>query len=206
MRVDGAMVDEAMRAQAERLLALPRRSASPAGVRLTVRRITRTSAVGEVFGAPGLTLTDGHAALHQAIVGDRLRLSLDAPLCEEVTGASSPLAHPMLVCDVAIGQSTGPSGRVLGNLFYRGLAARAVYLGVTLRTTTTVVAKRRASSSGRQPRGMVLLHVTAVDADGQIVLDYYRCPLLPARADDPDEAGDDVQGWPIAPRSATFTI
>ena len=116
------------------------------------------------------------------------------------------LAHPMLVCDVAIGQSTEPSGRVLGNLFYRGLAARPVHLGVTLRTTTTVVAKRRASSSGRQPRGMVLLHVTATDADGQIVLDYYRCPLLPARG------GRSGRGrrrrarrWPIARRSATFT-
>ena len=42
---------------------------------------------------------------------------------------------------------------------------------------------------GQAARGMVLLHVTAVDADGQVVLDYYRCPLLPARADDPDEAG-----------------
>ena len=35
--------------------------------------------VGQVFDdAPALTLTDGHAALHQAILGDRLRLALDA--------------------------------------------------------------------------------------------------------------------------------
>jgi acyl dehydratase len=40
---------------------------------------------------------------------------------------------------------------------------------------------------------MVLLHVTAAAADGQVVLDYHRCPLLPARAEDPDEAGDDIQ-------------
>jgi acyl dehydratase len=68
-----------------------------------------------------------------------------------------------------------------------------VYLGATLRTTTTVVAKRRASSSGTQPRGMVLLHVTATDAADQVVLDYYRCPLLPAREEDPEETGDDIQ-------------
>jgi citrate lyase beta subunit/acyl dehydratase len=192
VRVDGAMVDEAMRAQAERLLALPRRTAA---VRppFDGPPYYEDLAVGEVFRAPGLTLTAAHAALHQAIVGDRLRLSLDAPLCEEVTGEPSPLAHPMLVCDVAIGQSTGPSGRVLGNLFYRGLAARPVYLGATLRTTTTVVAKRRTSPSGAQARGMVLLHVTAAAADGQLVLDYFRCPLLPAREEDPDEAGDDIQ-------------
>jgi citrate lyase beta subunit/acyl dehydratase len=199
VRVDGAMVDEAMRAQAERLLALPPRRELPVGP-LDGPPYYEDLAVGDVFHAPGLTLTAAHAAFHQAIVGDRLRLSLDEPLCREVTGAQSMLAHPMLVCDVAIGQSTGPSGRVLGNLFYRGLAARAVHLGVTLRTTTTVVAKRRASSSGRQPRGMVLLHVTAVDADGQIVLDYYRCPLLPARSADPGEVGDDVQG--VAERAA----
>ena len=40
---------------------------------------------------------------------------------------------------------------------------------------------------------MVLLHVTAIDSDGEVVLDYHRCPLLPARRDDPGEAGDDVQ-------------
>jgi citrate lyase beta subunit/acyl dehydratase len=191
-RVEGAMVDEAMRPQAERLLALPRRLAA-ASRPLDGPAYYEDLAIGQVFRAPGLTLTSGHAALHQAIVGDRLRLSLDAVLCEEVTGVRSALAHPMLVCDVAIGQSTEPSGRVLGNLFYRGLAARPVYLGATLRTTTTVVAKRRASSSGRQARGMVLLHVTAADAEGQVVLDYHRCPLLPAREDDPDEAGDDIQ-------------
>ncbi|MGZ6588720.1 MAG: aldolase/citrate lyase family protein [Solirubrobacteraceae bacterium] len=121
--VDGAMVDEAMRAQAKRLVALPRR-AEAAHRELNGRPYFEDVAVGDVFHAPGLTLTAAHGALHQAVVGDRLRLSLDAPLCEEVTGVRAPLAHPMLVCDVAIGQSTEPSGRVLGNLFYRGLAAR----------------------------------------------------------------------------------
>ena len=41
--------------------------------------------VGTVFdAAPALTLTDGHAALHQAIAGDRLRLALDRTLGEAV--------------------------------------------------------------------------------------------------------------------------
>ena len=35
--------------------------------------------------APGLTLTDGHQALHQAILGDRLRLCLDHHLAAQVT-------------------------------------------------------------------------------------------------------------------------
>ncbi|MGO9959884.1 MAG: acyl dehydratase, partial [Solirubrobacteraceae bacterium] len=107
---------------------------------------------GAVFeDAPGLTLTSGHAALHQALVGDRLRLALDAALCREVTGHDRPLAHPNLVCDVSIGQSTGPSQRVRGNLFYRGLVlARPVFIGETLRTRTEIVGlkqnRRRAGS------------------------------------------------------------
>jgi acyl dehydratase len=41
---------------------------------------------GEIFdGAPRMTLTDGHAGAHQAIVGCRLRLCLDEPLAREVT-------------------------------------------------------------------------------------------------------------------------
>jgi citrate lyase beta subunit/acyl dehydratase len=188
--VQGAMVDEAMRAHAERLLRLPRREAADPGP-LDGPPFYEDLSVGDTYGAPGLTVTDGLTALHQSIVGDRLRLSLDGPLCREVTGAETALAHPMLVCDIAIGQSTQPSGRVLGNLFYRGLAARPVHVGETLRTVTTVVAKRRASST-KVARGMVLLHVTATDADGAVVLDYHRCPLLPARAPHPAELGDDI--------------
>ena len=63
-------------------------------------------AVGQEFGgAPGLTLTSGLAAAHQAVTGDRLPLATDHELCREVTGGA-PLASPNLVWDVAIGQST----------------------------------------------------------------------------------------------------
>src|SRR6516162_5912735 len=100
---------------------------------------------GQVFDdAPGLTLTAGHAALHQALTGDRLRLALDGALCREVTGCDRQIAHPNLVCDVSIGQSTGPSQRVRGNLFYRGLVlARPVFIGEALRTSTEIVALKQ---------------------------------------------------------------
>ena len=76
--------------------------------------------VGQVYDrSPGLTLNEGLAALHQAIVGDRLRLALDAHLAARVIGPGPPLAHPGLVCDVAIGQSTLATQRVIANLFYR---------------------------------------------------------------------------------------
>ena len=140
--------------------------------------------VGDVVAdAPTLTLTDGHAALHQAIVGDRLRLALDATLCAEVLGADARLAHPGLVCDVAIGQSTLVTKRVIGNLFYRGLILRrAPVIGDTLRTTTEIVALRQNSPrEGRAATGLVVLRVRTVDQAERAVLDFWRCAMLPLR-------------------------
>jgi acyl dehydratase len=144
-------------------------------------------ALGQVFDdAPGLTLTEGHAALHQAITGDRLRLALDAPLCREVTGSERALAHPNLVCDVAIGQSTGPTQRVRGNLFYRGLVlARPVFIGDTLRTRTEVVGlKQNRRREGAPATGLVALRIRTVNGAGEELLDFWRCPMIPLR--DPD--------------------
>jgi citrate lyase beta subunit/acyl dehydratase len=189
--VDGAMVDEAMLRQAERVLALPyegERETAAAPTHRVAAPYYDELARGDVFRAPGLTLTEGHAALHQSIVGDRLRLALDAVLYEAVTGTPGLLAHPMLVCDVAIGQSTAPSARVLGNLFYRGLGARPVPVGTTLMTTTEIVARRDASRG----RGIVALHVRTVDGGGEPILDFWRAPLLPARSEPTEEAADDL--------------
>jgi acyl dehydratase len=142
-------------------------------------------AVGQRFEeAPGLTLTDGHAALHQAILGDRLRLPLDAHLSERVCGGR--LAHPGLVCDVAIGQSTLATQRVIANLFYRGLVLRrAPRIGDTLRTTTEVVALRDTSAKpGRAPTGLAALRIRTVDQEDRPVLDFHRCAMLPLRAEE----------------------
>jgi citrate lyase beta subunit/acyl dehydratase len=189
--VDGAMVDEAMLRQAERMLALPfdaESETTPPPTHRVAAPYYDELARGDVFAAPGLTLTEGHAALHQSIVGDRLRLSLDSGLYEAVTGTPGLLAHPMLVCDVAIGQSTAPSARVLGNLLYRGLGARPVPIGTTLRTTTEVVARRDASRG----RGIVALHVRTVDGSGEPILDFWRAPLLPSRSDRGGDDADDL--------------
>jgi acyl dehydratase len=140
--------------------------------------------VGQVFeDAPALTLTFGHVALHQAIVGDRLRLALDVSLSEAVTGSSSALVHPNLVTDVAIGQSTAPTQRVLGNLFYRGLVLlRPVFRGDTLRTSTEVVAlkqnRRRDDGTGT---GLVALRISARNQREEPVLDFWRCAMIPMR-------------------------
>lgn len=136
-----------------------------------------------VTSAPAMTLTAGHAALHQAILGDRLRLALDADLSARVLGSPAPLAHPGLVCDVAIGQSTLITQRVIGNLFYRGLVLRrAPLIGDTLHTTTEVVALRQnRPQPGRAATGLVALRVRACDQEDRPVLDFWRCAMLPLR-------------------------
>jgi acyl dehydratase len=139
--------------------------------------------LGQVFEAPAVTLTTAHAALHQALTGDRLRLPLDQHTCSLVTGSDSALAHPMLVANVAIGQSTEPSQRVKGNLFYRGLVfMRPVHIGDTLRSTTRVVALRQSRGKpGKAATGLVVLEIVTRNQHDQDVLHFWRCPMLPCR-------------------------
>lgn len=138
--------------------------------------------VGQVFDwAPSMTLTSGAAATHQAILGDRMRLSLDAGLADAVVGVNAPLAHPALVCDVAIGQSTLVTQRVKANLFYRGLTFhRYPVIGDTISTRTEVVGLRQnAAKPGRAATGLAALRMTTIDQAGRLVLDFYRCAMLP---------------------------
>lgn len=145
-------------------------------------------AVGQVVvDAPSVTLTGGLAAAHQAILGDRLRLPLDRRLAHAVTGGT--VAHPGLVVDVAIGQSTLVTQRVRANLFYRGLRLlTAPRIGDTLTTRTEVVGlKTNSHSPGRTPTGLAALRITTTDQDGRTVLDFHRCAMLPlAPGVDPD--------------------
>lgn len=139
---------------------------------------------GQVFDdAPAVTLTGGLASLHQALCGDRLRLPLDEELSRAVTGRAEALAHPNLVCHVAIGQTTSASQRVRGNLFYRGLEfLRPVHLGDTLRTRAEVVGLRQnRPRPGRPATGLVALRVTVDNQRDEPVLDFWRCPMIPLR-------------------------
>ncbi len=138
--------------------------------------------VGQVFDwAPSMTLTSGIAAAHHSILGDRLRLALDAELAHAVTGVPGVLAHPGLVCDVAIGQSTLVTQRVKANLFYRGLVLhRFPVIGDTLFTRTEVVGlKQNSAKPGRAPTGLAALRMTTIDHVGRLVLDFHRCAMLP---------------------------
>lgn len=163
--------------------------------------------VGQVFpDAPSMTLTPGLAAVHQSILGDRLRLPLDAELSQAVTGSTAPLAHPGLVCDVAIGQSTLVTTHVKANLFYRGLVFyRFPAIGDSLFTRTEVVGlKKNSAKPGRAPTGLAALRMTTIDQADRLVLDFYRCAMLPLSPEaDPNSAdhADDLStiGADLAP-------
>jgi acyl dehydratase len=149
--------------------------------------------------APSVTLTEGMAAVHQAILGDRLRLALDRKLTREVLGLRAPLAHPALVWDVAIGQSTLLTGRVIANLFYRGLVLqRAPVIGDTLSTSTEVVGLRQTTPRpGRPASGLAALRVRTTDQDARPVLDFWRCAMLPLR--DPHGGGERADSFDDIP-------
>ena len=160
--------------------------------------------VGQVFdSAPSMTLTAGAAAVHQSIVGDRLRLALDAELAIAVTRATGPLAHPALVWDVAIGQSTLATQRVKANLFYRGLTLhRYPVIGDTLFTRTEVAGlKQNSAKPGRAPTGAGGLADDHGRRRRPVVLDFYRCAMLPlsdgavdtGHADDLSTIGTEIQ-------------
>jgi acyl dehydratase len=134
-----------------------------------------------VDSAPAQTLTEGLAAVHTAILGNRLRLSLDTELSRRVTGAR--IAYPGLVWDVAIGQSTLFTRRVIANLFYRGFMFRRFpSIGDTLYTSTEVVALRQnRARPGRAATGLAVLRIRTRDQRGEEVLDFSRCAMLPLR-------------------------
>jgi acyl dehydratase len=163
--------------------------------------------VGQVFdSAPSMTITAGVAAAHQAIIGDRLRLALDAELSHAVLGGLGQLAHPGLVCDIAIGQSTVVTQRVKANLFYRGLSFHGFpVIGDTLSTRTEVVGlKRNSAKPGRAPTGLAALRMTTIDQAGRLVLDFYRCAMLPCSPDAGDTGhNDDLSGIGVGSASDT---
>lgn len=177
---------------------------------------------GDVFdSAPAVTLTSGLQAAHDAVVGNRLRISRDHRLADAVAHRGR-LASPSLVTDISIGHSTVATQNVKANVFYRGLHLQHLpSLGDTLRTTTTVAGLRRNSTRpDRAPTGLAALHIVTVDQDDRPVLDYWRCAMLPVSAGGPDagqrddldaigrgrrdSAATSVSGWDLAAfRSAT---
>lgn len=177
-------------------------------------------AVGDVFDtAPALTLNEGKAAVHQSILGSRLRIPLDTHLSERVAGTQ--LADPSFAWEVAIGQSTLVTRRVVANLFYRGLGfQRWPSIGDTLHTRTEVVGLRQTSS---RPAGLAALRMTTTDQENRVVLDFWRCAMLPlsapevrtGKADDLNSIGEpanfspllnQLSGWDLSSHPASIEM
>lgn len=140
--------------------------------------------LGQEFNdVPSVTITSAHAAFHQALFGDRMRLYLDQTLSEKITGKPGILINPSLVANLAIGQSTVPSQRVMGNLFYKGLVFREpVFVGDTIKTKTKVVGlKQNKVREGRAASGMVALEIHVLNQKEETVLLFWRCPMIPCR-------------------------
>ena len=148
--------------------------------------------------APAISIGPGEAAVYQAICGDPLAISLSGPLAEAITGLPGSVVNPALVLQVAIGQSTVATRKVVANLFYRSVRQlRTVRIGDTLTTTVTVRGLREASARpDRPPRGLVLLGMRTHDDEGRLVLDFERCALVRRRSDAPTGHGDDLGGTP----------
>ncbi|HMM75189.1 MAG TPA: MaoC family dehydratase [Gammaproteobacteria bacterium] len=152
---------------------------------------------GQLFAAPSITVTDGHAAVYSALFGDRMRLPLDRHLSRRVTGDERPLAHSYLAVHLAAGQTTYASQHVKGNLFYRGMLLRKpVFVGDSLYTTTKVVGlKQNKVKPGRAATGMVALEMTTVNQRDEVVLHFWRCPMIACRDPQADTGHDDDFGW-----------
>ena len=161
--------------------------------------------LGDRFdAAPRMELNLGVAAVHHSILGGRLRLPLEPALAAQVTGRAGTMASPGLVCDIAIGQSSVVTRRVIANLFYRGLAfLRAPEIGDTLHTTTTIVGLRPVTARpDRPPRGLAVLHIETRDQRDRKVLDFHRCAMLPSRT----ESRGDAVGLVDLPPSTFTTV
>ena len=153
--------------------------------------------IGQLFGAPSVTLTDGYTASYQATTGDRMRLPLDNRLSEQVTQDKRAIVHPMLVINIVNGQTTYASQNVKGNLFYRGLILKKpVFVQDTLTTVTKVVGlKQNKLKAGRDATGMVALEIETTNQNNEIVMKYWRCPMIPCRQKDIDTGTTDDFNW-----------
>jgi acyl dehydratase len=160
-------------------------------------------ALGERFAeVPPVTLTEGMAGVHHAIVGCRQRLVLDPRLSAQVAGPGPGLVSPVLAWDIAIGHSSIVTQQVIANLFYRGLVFhRLPRLGDRLSTVTSVVGLRGlAPKPDRPPRGLAVLRIETRDQDGRPVLDFKRCAMIAARRQpEPVASGETDPAAPALP-------
>ena len=160
-------------------------------------RTSRTSSAARCStDAPALTLTSGHAAVHQALTGDRLRLPLDAELSRAVTGArgAARAPEPRLRRRDRPVDGADPAG-ARQPLLPRPDAAHA---GVHRRHAAHADRGRGAEAEPRRagrlaPPAWSRCGSGPTNQRGEPVLDFWRCPMIPLR----DPQADDRARRPL---------
>lgn len=143
---------------------------------------------------PAVTLTDADNAVYRAIIGDQHALASDASAYRAASGSNGRLANPALVMQYSIGQTTMATRQAIANLYYRSVRVlRAVELGQTLRTTTTVLGLKDSAPKGEQFRGKVWLGIRSETEDGPVV-EYERCALVRGRGPGQPGHADAIPG------------
>ena len=143
---------------------------------------------------PAITLTEADNSFYRAVTGDQHALAADAAAYRTI-GGSSALVNPALVMQVSIGQSTMATRQAIANLYYRQIRVfRAVEVGETLATVTTVLGLADSSPKGDQHRGKVWLGITTSSSDGDPVVSYERCALVRARGTSVAGHADEIPG------------
>jgi len=137
---------------------------------------------------PSITVTDADNVAYRMIAGDQHLATADRSLYARLSGSKGSLAHPALVMQISIGQTTNATRRAIANLYYRSVRVhRPVEVGETLETTTTVLGLKDSRSKGDQHRGKVWLGIETT-SDGRLVASYERCALVAGRNPPPGHA------------------
>ena len=130
----------------------------------------------ELKHATPRTVTEGDAALYQALYGSRFAVTSGATFAADLGLERMPL-DSMLVFHVVFGKTVPDvSLNAVANLGYAGgVFGAPVYPGDTLTTTSEVIGLKE-NSNGKT--GVVYVHSVGVNQDGATVLDYNRWVMV----------------------------
>ena len=142
---------------------------------------------------PSVTVTEADNVAYRMLTGDQHLLSADRGLAAAAAGFDAGMVHPALVMNYSIGQTTNATRRAVANLYYRSVRIlRAVEVGETLSTTTTVLGLQDAKPRGDNHRGKVWLGIETVGDNGPVAR-YERCALVNSQGPVPGHA-DEIPG------------
>lgn len=142
---------------------------------------------------PPVTVTEADNVAYRMITGDQHLPSADRAAYAAISGSNQGMVYPSLAMQYSIGQTTNATRRAIANLYYRSVRIlRAVEIGETLRTTTTVLGLADARPKGEVHRGKVWLGIETVGDSGPVV-QYERCALVASRGGSPGH-GDEIPG------------